>query len=186
MSEKNAARGGESGQVNIMLIIGCLVIVALVGVIIALVLNMNREPRVVIVQEEPEVKERAVLVTEDNAEEMIQEMVEEPPANVPMYYSALMNTTWHFPDGASESTDAYVGNQEGNETPIYFDVILSDTEETIYQSPVIPLGGTLRNFKLDTDLDAGTYDCVCVYHLIDENQRTLTTLSMAVTVIVES
>jgi len=179
MAEGNAKQGGA----HVIVIIGCLVIVALVGVIVALVMNMNRQPQIVV--QEPEPEQRATLVTEDNVQEMVEEMMQEPEVAIPQYYSVSMNMTWNFPDGASESTNAYVENAEENDTPVYFDVIRSDTEETIYQSPVIPLGGVLRNFKLDTDLDAGTYDCVCVYHLIDENQRTLTTLNMAMTVIVE-
>lgn len=178
MATKNATRGAGT----VMMVIGCLVIVALVGVIIALVMNMNRGPQETPV-EEPE--QRAVLVTEENVEEMVEEMMEEPEVDIPQYYSVSMNMTWNFPDGASPSTNAYVENMAENETPVYFDVIRNDTQETIYQSPVIPLGGTLRNFMLDTDLDAGTYDCTCVYHLIDDNQRTLTTLNMAMTVVVE-
>lgn len=176
MAKKNATRGAGT----VIVVIGCLVIVALVGVIIALVMNMNRGPQET--QEEPE--QRAVLVTEDNVQETVEEMMQEPEVEIPQYYSVSMNMTWNFPDGASPSTNAYVENASENETPVYFDVIRNDTQETIYQSPVIPLGGTLRNFMLDTDLDAGTYDCVCVYHLIDDNQRTLTTLNMAVTVVV--
>lgn len=181
MAEENAAQGGASRKNNrVILIIGCLIIVALVGVIVALVMS---KPQIVV--QEPEPEQRATLVTEENVQEMVEEMMQEPEVAIPQYYSVSMNMEWHFPDGASESTNAYVENAEENETPVYFDVIRSDTEETIYQSPVIPLGGVLRNFKLDTDLDAGTYDCVCVYHLVDENQRTLTTLNMAMTVIVE-
>jgi hypothetical protein len=176
MAKKNATRGAGT----VIVVIGCLVIVALVGVIIALVMNMNRRP-----QETEEPEQRAVLVTEDNVEEAVEEMMREPEVYIPQYYSVSMNMTWNFPDGDSPSSNAYVENVASNETPVYFDVIRNDTGETIYQSPVIPLGGTLRNFLLDKDLDAGTYDCVCVYHLIDENQRTLTTLNMAMTVIVE-
>jgi hypothetical protein len=184
MAEENATQRRETGNNNrVIVIIGGLVIVALVGVIVALALNMNRQPQIVV--QEPEPEQRATLVTEENVQEMVEEMLKEPEVTVPQYYSVSMNMNWHFPDGASETTDAYVENMADNETPVYFDIIRSDTEETIYQSPVLPLGSTLEHFKLDVDLDAGVYDCVCVYHLIDENQRTLTTLNMALTVTVE-
>jgi len=121
-------------------------------------------------------------VTEDNLDEVISEL-EVPSANVPKYFTANMNSTWNFPDGRT-SVDAYVGNYSDNETPFYFDVSLTDSGETIYESPVIPIGEQLNGITLNRSLDDGVYSGDLVYHLIDENQKTLTTVTMAVTLIV--
>jgi hypothetical protein len=97
-----------------------------------------------------------------------------------------MSTTWHFATGDAISEDAYVRNDAGNTNDVYFDVFLAEDESTpILQSPVIPRGGELENISLDTALDAGTYDCVMVYHLVDENQETVSTLRVGFTIIVE-
>jgi hypothetical protein len=133
----------------------------------------------------PEQPKREVLVTEDNVEEVVQEM-KEAEYTPPGYYTVTQNYDWHFPTGDSASTDAHVENVAENTNDVYFDLFLeSDEENPIYQSPVIPLGAALEDFKLDTKLEAGTYDCIMVYHLVDKDQNTISTVSMTVTVIVE-
>jgi len=186
----NAVQSGEAGRKNnnrAVIVVGCLIIVALVGVIIALVMNLNRgEPEPTpIVQEESSGERRAVVVQEENVQEVL-EALEEEDITPQGYYTASMNTTWRFPDGVSPSSNAYVGNVVGNTNDVYFDVALRETGETIYASPILPVGTEISHLKLDKDLDAGTYSCVCTYHLVDENQNTLSTVNMGVTVIVES
>jgi len=158
------------------------VIVGLVAVIAVMGSLLLNRPEPVAPQEEEPPQQRSMLVTEDNLDEVISEL-ETPPANVPQYFTANMNSTWNFPDGRT-SVDAYVGNYMDNETPLYFDVSLTDTGETVFESPVIPLGGQLNGITLNRTLDDGTYSADLVYHLIDENQRTLTTVTMAVTLVV--
>ena len=97
-----------------------------------------------------------------------------------------MTLDWVCPDGASASSNALVRNEANNTNDVYFDLLLRDSQETIYESPVIPLGSYLDNIKLDKDLDAGTYRCVIVYHLLDENQNTVSTLNMGLTITVEN
>ena len=97
-----------------------------------------------------------------------------------------MNLTWHFPDGSSPSTDVYVENVERNTNDVYFDLLLWETDEVIYESPIIPLGQRLTSLTLDRPLEAGMYPCVVEYHVVDENQNTLGTLRMSVTVVVEN
>jgi hypothetical protein len=186
---ENTVQSGESGRKNnnrLIVVIGCLVIVALVGVIVALVMNLNRPaPEPVVIREEEPSERRAVVVQEENVQEVL-EQLEEQDITPQGYYTASMNTTWRFPDGASPSSNAYVGNMAGNTNDVYFDVAVRETGEVIYASPILPVGTELNNFQLDKDLDAGTYRCVCTYHLVDENQKTLSTVNMGVTVIVEN
>jgi flagellar basal body-associated protein FliL len=175
MSENNNAQGNASGRNHKILLGVCaVVIVALVGVIVTM---MNRQPE----SDNADASEplrREVLVTEDNVEEAIAELSQ--PTEAPPSYRVKMSTTWHFEDGASVSSDAYVENADTNKTPVYFDVIL-DSGETVLESPVIPIGENMKNIKLDKELSAGRYPAVIVYHLVDENQETLTTVRMGVT-----
>lgn len=133
----------------------------------------------------PKEEQRNVVVSPDNVEEVIAQM-EDKDFVEPGYYTVSMNYDWHFPSGNAVSSDAYVENSTDNTNAVYFDLFLaSDEEKAIYKSPVIPVGSSLHDIAFDTRLDAGTYDCIMVYHLIDDDQNTISTLRVTVTVIIE-
>ena len=175
MSENTNSKG--SNGLKIAIAVGVVVIIALLGVVIFLLVGRGKE-------EEPE--RRNVVVTQDNAEEVIKEMTEAETIPV-TYYEVTMSTEWHFKDGSAISDDAYVANSTSNSTDVYFDIFLSDDEDNaIYKSPIIPRGGELGNISLDRVLEKGDYDCVCIYHLVDENQKTLSTLRVTLKISVEN
>ena len=172
---ENANNKSNNG-LKIAIVIGIVVIVALLGVIIFLLLGRGNT-------EEPE--KRNVVVSQDNVEEVVEEMAQEEYVE-PGYYEASMNTTWTFPTGADASEDAYVANEVGNTNDVYFDVVLAeDEDEVIYKSPILPRGSELENITLDTPLEAGTYDCVCIYHLVDDEQNTISTVRVGITIVVQ-
>lgn len=189
-SEK--AKKGKGGIIAV--VIGSAVIIAgLLGVIIVLLgrqtdagggasagtnANANAEaaPRA-------EAK-RNVVVNRQNAEEAVDEMMNQEYV-APGYYDAQMTTTWHFQTGDAVSEDAYVANDAGNTNDVYFDVFLAEDESTpILESPVIPRGAEFKDIALDKPLEAGTYDCVAVYHLLDDEQNSISTLRVGLTIIV--
>lgn len=157
-----------------IIIAGILVIIALFAVIVVLLMKGK--------EEEPK---RNVVVTKENAEEVLDDMMNQDYIE-PGYYSASMSTTWHFATGDAVSEDAYVENVPENTNDVYFDLVLAENEEEVLlKSPVIPRGSELNDIALDKSLSAGTYDCVLIYHLVDEEQNTVSTLRVGVTVIVE-
>lgn len=174
-----AAKGVHRG----ILIAGGALVVALIGVIVALVIVLNRGEKIVYVEEEP--PQRTRVVNEENVQEVMDNLNELDFVQ-PGYYEVSMNMNWIFPDGTSPSTNAFVENVPGNTNDVYFDVQLRDSGETIYESPLLPRGQQLGTIQLDTDLDAGSYDCVIIYHLVDDQQRTISTLSLGMMVTVES
>lgn len=174
MSEQKSESGMKGGK--IVLAVCVVVIVVLLGVVIYLLINRQGS------QEEPPVL-RNVVVNEDNVEEVIAQMQEQPTA--PGYYEVMMNTTWNFPNGEEPSSNAYVKNVETNTNSVYFDVTLADTEETILASPILPVGSYLDNITLDTVLSAGTYDCLLTYHLLNDENRSIATLKMTLTIVIE-
>lgn len=95
-----------------------------------------------------------------------------------------MNTTWNFPSGDEPSENAYVKNAEANTNSVYFDVTRSDTEETIYESPIIPVGSWLDDITLDTNLPDGVYNCVITYHLLDDEDKSISTVKLTLTIVV--
>ncbi len=126
---------------------------------------------------------RGVLVTQDNVEELIKE-VEKP--NTDEAYTVSMNIDWYFPDGKSPSKNAYVENHVSNSRTVYFDVILAETAEIVYASPYIPLGSTLKDFSLDKELAAGDYNAIVEYHLVDDDYKELSTVSVTVTLHIQN
>jgi uncharacterized protein YxeA len=178
-ANEQTGNGGKSNKAVVILLgIIIVLLIALIGVFAALLLKKEAP------KEEPQEK-RSVVVTKDNVEETVENMLAEE-YTPPGYYEATMSTTWHFRTGDAISTDAYVANVKSNTNDVYFDVFIGDEEvNPIYQSPIIPLGGELDEIKLDTPLDAGTYDCLLVYHLVDDQQNTTSTLNMGVKIIVE-
>ena len=163
----------EANKKTVGIIILVIIILVLVGVILYLLFRPEEEER------------RNKVITPDNVEEMMKEMDEKEVVD-PGYYTVTMNYEWHFAAGDAVSSDAYIENIVQNTNAVYFDLFLADDEENaIYESPVIPVGSRLTDIALDTSLDAGTYDCVAVYHLIDDDQNTISTLRVTVTVIIE-
>lgn len=173
-TEKNQDTDTDKKSKRIIIITATVIIIALLGVIIFL---LTKKPE--------EEEKRNVVVTQDNVDEVVDDMLNQEYVE-PGYYSASMSTTWHFATGDAVSEDAYVENVEENTNDVYFDVVLAENEEeVILKSPVLPRGSELNNIALDTPLDAGTYDCVMIYHLVDEDQNTVSTLRVGFTIVVE-
>lgn len=167
-----------SKKTKAAIVIGSVVIIALLVTVIVLLLRGKEEPK------EESGEKRNVVVTKENAEQVAQEMINED--YVPNgYYNTRMTMTWNFATGDATSEDAYVANSERNTNDVYFDVVLEEDEsQVIYKSPVIPIGGELDGIKLDTKLAAGTYPCVMIYHLVDKEQNTVSTLRVGFKIIV--
>ncbi len=161
---------------TMMIVMGAVIAVMAVAIVVLAI----RKP------EEEQEPMRNVVVTPENLDEVI-DQINERDFTMPGYYTVNMATEWHFPKGDEISYDARVDNIAENTNNVYFDVFLASDESTpIYQSPVIPVGGFLELIALDTPLEMGTYDCVMVYHLVDDEQETISTLRVAFTIIVES
>lgn len=159
---------------NKVLIICIIIILLLLGVVIFLLLN-----------KEEAAPKRNVVVMQDNVEEVVDELVQNE-ITPPGQFNVKQTFDWVFPDGQSASTNAYVENAETNTNDVYFDIVLSDTGETIFESPILPLGSHLEAITLDKDLDPGNYDCVLIYNLVDENQRVLSSVKLRLKIIVEN
>lgn len=167
MKEK---KGRKSVMIAAIIII--IVLIILISVLVFL-LRGKEEPK------------RNVVVTPENVEEVVEQMAESDYTE-PGYYTVNMATEWHFSKGDAISEDARVDNVAGNTNPVYFDVFLAGEEdEPVYRSPVIPVGSFLENIALEKPLEAGAYDCVMVYHLVDESQETISTLRVTLQIVVE-
>ena len=125
-----------------------------------------------------------VVVTPDNIDE-VKGSTGNAASLAPGSFETSMTTEWHFSSGEEMSGDAYVQNVIGNTNDIYFDVVMAnDLEHVIYKSPIIPRGSHLENIVLDENLESGTYDCVLIYHLVDENNYPVSSLNVDIKIIV--
>lgn len=181
----NERKGGNS---KLLIIIGSVIIVLLVAIVVVLIINGrnkdrdNAENAVATLETE----KRSVVVSEENVDELIEEMEKNEPIT-PGYYTVAMTSGWHFENSDSASYDAYVKNKPENSHDVYFDLFLEDDKENpIYQSPVISLGAEIDNITLTRELPKGEYRCLMIYHLVDENQETVDTVQVVQTVIIEN
>lgn len=141
-------------------LIACVVVVliAVIGVLVFLLLG----------KKEPEASAEgsgSYVIEEGNYQQIMDDMEADVKEG---YFETYMNTEWTFPDGASETTDAVLGNSPNNTKAIRCEVLLAGTDEVVFSTGVIPVGAQVPPFKLDVDLDAGRYDAVCMTYLLDE------------------
>lgn len=172
MSKANS-KSGKTRAVIIGAVAAVVIIAALVAVIVGL---MNKKPEPAAVRETTEA--RGTVVTSENIDEVREEFAKPVEDG---YYVTRMNVEWSFATSRTPSVNAYVANPSSNKRTVYFDVTLKDTEELVYSSPFIPVGAELKDFALDADLKAGTYPAVVTYHLVDDDENELTTVSVTVT-----
>lgn len=162
-TENTKKKGGK-----IALVI-CIILIVLLCILIYFLLHKD------------DGKKRDVVVNEDNVEEILSDMME---GVAPGTYQARMNSTWYFESGDKSSSNAYVENAEANQNPVYFDITRSDTNETIYESDIIPVGSHLDDITLDEKLPDGTYDCVMTYHLLDNKDETISTVRVGLKIVI--
>ena len=178
----DSVKKGGGAIIIVIAVLAVIVILGMGGVIAYLLLSRGGGNTQAEAPSQEESAPRRVLVTPENVDEILSQ---EPPAESKAErYIVTMNSTWNFPDGKSESTNSYVENSPENSFPVYFDITLNDTGETIYESPILPLGTHLDHIMMDKELENGRYNCVMTYHLVDDDQNTLSTVNVALRLIV--
>ncbi|GHV12549.1 hypothetical protein FACS1894219_05670 [Clostridia bacterium] len=106
------------------------------------------------------------VINEDNVAD-IKEALDEKIASG--MFETYMNTTWTFPSGKAPSNDAIMGNSVNNNYPFWFEVVVSETNNVVYTSSLLPVGTSLKEIVLSENLEKGEYPAVAVIHRVDEN-----------------
>ena len=179
-SSKADAESRKKGGKRLLIAAMSVIIVVLVAVIVVLLKgNIGKN------DDSTDKPKRNVVVNEKNAEEIASGMIS--GKNTPIgSYEVTMNTTWNFKNGKSASDNAYVKNAKSNTNSVYFDVVRSDTGETILESPILPVGAYLESLTLDKELTEGTYECVCTYHLIDEDDKPISKVNVGLQIVINN
>jgi hypothetical protein len=161
---------------NKFVIIGAVAALAVIGALVAVIIRLTGAPAepVVVGERSAGVGTVATIENIDSIRQDLGKPVDDG------YYEARMNVDWTFATGNSPTRDAYVANSENNTRTVYFDLLRKDTNEVIYTSPNIPVGSQLTEFALDRPLPAGEHDGIVVYHLLDDEENELSSVSVTV------
>lgn len=177
MSEKKETAENQTNKASkstkILLVVLIIVVVAAAAIIIYLLTRPSSEE-----QKNESDNGRGTVVSTDNVNSInLNEEIEDG------YYTTRQNIDWHFNGKVSE--DAYVANSTANKRTVYFDLSLQDTGEVIYSSPYIPVGSEMTGLSLDKELPSGKYETIMTYHLVDDDKKELSTLSVALDIYVD-
>ena len=77
-----------------------------------------------------------------------------------------MNLEPRFESAEAEG-DLLIVNDTSNRYPQIIEIIREDNGETVYTSPVVPVGKYINTDKLDAPLSAGDYPCIAYFHAIN-------------------
>jgi hypothetical protein len=178
----DADNNGRNKSIAVPIIVALALVVIAMGAVIGFLLGRNGNSGAESERETRQVTDSVrTVVDEESARNVMDEMREEVVEGM---FECQMSMNWTFDNGAAESKDAYVSNSVNNTHPILFDVYLNDTQELLYSSPVLPVGTSLTNFKLDKELPAGTYKATVMYQLLTdvETQETVSAAGFVVTI----
>jgi hypothetical protein len=119
---------------------------------------------------------RGTILTPENMDEVLNaEKVDDG------FFETRMSTEWTFINNNS-SENVYLANAETNLHTFYFDIAIGDTEkEVVYSSPYVPVGSEMPQFSLEKALDKGDYPATVIYHLVDDENKEISSVSIAVT-----
>lgn len=167
----------------IIIVVMAIIIILLVTCIVLLVTRSGNSPDVPDTSRQEDSNASAVLergfVDNDSAENIVSDMAEQVAEGM---FRCTMTGTWTFEDSDSVSPNAYVANAADNRHTFYFDVYLQGTDEVIYSSPLLPVGSEFREIKLDKELEAGDYEAVVMYTLVDENYEEVSSAGFTITI----
>ena len=179
----NEPKGGRTAKKglttkHVVLILGTLLIIV-AGVVAVIILTRPAE-----VELESMPIDGAPIINEENVDQIMAEVGEKVERSM---FHTYMNMTWRFPDGTSASSNAVMGNAAENNYRMWFDVFLNGEDEPIFASGLLPLGTTVKEIKLDRDLDEGTYPATVQIHMIDENDEPVeSNIGFAINIVIES
>lgn len=160
----------KKSKKKILIIVIFVVLIGVIGALGAVIYQLTNK------QNQVQSQKRAVsegLVVEENRDRKASEA----------RFTTDMNMIWTFPSGSDTSNNAEIGNSASNLYECYFEVYLDNEEQTLlYSSPVLPVGSRIDKLKLNQVLPDGSYEAICTYHILDDEdpEQELGTVSFAV------
>jgi hypothetical protein len=149
-------QGLQTKHIVLILLIVLIIAAAVVTVIL---LTRDKAP-------EPVAISNTKVANADNFEEISTEIQEKVKKGM---FRTYMTTDWHFADGKSASYDAVMGNADGNNYPIWFEVKRSGSGTLLFESDLLPIGMTIKEIVLLENLPKGEYPAVITVHMLEED-----------------
>ena len=69
-------------------------------------------------------------------------------------------SSWHVPAEQTENIPIALKNPDNNPCYFSFTIVLTDTDEIIYQSDMVPPGESIRKIDISKPLSEGTYPAI--------------------------
>ncbi len=66
----------------------------------------------------------------------------------------------------------YIANAAENTYDMYIVILLDETNETLYESGLLPVGTWLEEFSINQVLPDGDYNATVIFHQVDEDHIT--------------
>lgn len=182
--EKKGRKEQNDSRKNIILVVMSIVILLLICLVVFLIVQKQEsKPKDsasgdfrIIQTTQPS---KPMIVDENNADDIMESLQKD---SVDTMFNCRMSYQWTFDNGSAESKNAYVANTDYNHYPIYFEVLLDDTQEIVYTSSIIPVGSEVNGLTLDKDLAAGNYPATVNYHLINNDNQEVSSVGFSITI----
>lgn len=162
-------KGGKKG----LILLAAIIILLLAAVIVLLVVVfLQREPGQP--QEVPAAGDAltydasVVLDDPETLQKLVDEMVrkaEEGTMTLEMQVDAVSS------DGTTFS--CYLANAAENSYDMFMTLYLDETQEEIYRTGLIPLGGRIESFTLAEALEKGNHSCTLVFNQVEKDLETI-------------
>lgn len=163
-----------SGMTKALLITVILILLAVVIALLILVLA-GKDPGQTQASANPDADGRVltydstvVLDDPETLQKLVDEMVrkaEEGAMTLEMQVDAVSS------DGITFT--CYLANALENNYDMFMTLYLDETEEEIYRSGLIPLGGRIETFTLIKALEKGSHSCTLVFNQVEKDLQTV-------------
>lgn len=177
MGQGNRKTGsGKAGRRAMLIALAAVVIILLAAVAVLLVMVLaGKEPAPTGTPNSAAVggstftyDSTVVLDDPDTLQKLVDEMVrkaEEGTMTLEMQVDAVSS------DGKTFS--CFLANAVENNYDMFMTLYLDETQEEIYRTGLIPLGGRIETFTLEKELGNGNHSCTLVFNQVEKDMQTI-------------
>lgn len=169
---EQGSRKEKSGKKGVILLAAIIILLLAAVIVLLVVMLLRKEP------EKPQEIPAAggvltydasvVLDDPETLQKLVDEMVrkaEEGMMTLEMQVDAVSS------DGLTFS--CYLANAVENNYDMFMTLYLDETQEEIYRTGLIPLGGRIESFTLAEALEEGNHTCTLVFNQVEEDLQTI-------------
>ena len=173
--------GKEQKNTKVLLCMAVLMFLCVAIVLVCILLFSGKESDREETGNGLEYESNVVLDDEDELQKAVDALYEKAAEG---QMALEMQTQASSKDGSQFT--CYLANAKKNTYDMYMVLYLDDTQEEIYRSGLIPVGGRLEEFTISKTLDSGNHEATLVYNQVEEDRQTVhAQVNVGLTLIVE-